>query len=224
MTMTAARVICIFIGYVLGMFQTGYIYGKLHHVDIRQHGSGNAGATNTLRTLGWKAGLITFAGDLGKAMLAMLISWLLFRDKYADGVKLLEMYAGFGAVLGHNFPFYMKFKGGKGIACTAGFILAFYPPMAPLCLLLFIVIVAVTRYVSLGSILVMICFWVQLVLFGQLGHLNVNPNLMPETYIVGALFSVMGIWRHRENIKRLITGKENKFSMGNKTEQKEGEK
>jgi len=226
MTMTAARVICIFIGYVLGMFQTGYLYGKLHHVDIRQHGSGNAGATNTLRTLGWKAGLITFAGDLGKAMLAMLIGWLLFRDKYADGVKLLEMYAGFGAVLGHNFPFYMKFKGGKGIACTAGFILAFYPPMAPLCLLLFIVIVAVTRYVSLGSILVMICFWVQLLFFGQLGHFNVDPKLIPEIYIVGALFSLMGIWRHRENIKRLITGKENKFSMGksSKTEQKEGEK
>lgn len=222
--MTAARVSCIFIGYVLGMFQTGYIYGKLHHVDIRQHGSGNAGATNTLRTLGWKAGLITFAGDLGKAMLAMLIGWILFRDKYADGVKLLEMYAGFGAVLGHNFPFYMKFKGGKGIACTAGFILAFYPPMAPLCLLLFIVTVAVTRYVSLGSILVMICFWVQLVLFGQLGHLNVNSNLILEIYIVGALFSVMGIWRHRENIKRLLAGKENKFSMGNKMEQKEGEK
>ena len=224
MTMTAARVSCIFIGYVLGMFQTGYIYGKLHHVDIRQHGSGNAGATNTLRTLGWKAGLITFAGDLGKAMLAMLIGWILFRDKYADGVKLLEMYAGFGAVLGHNFPFYMKFKGGKGIACTAGFILAFYPPMAPLCLLLFIVTVAVTRYVSLGSIVVMICFWVQLVLYGQLGHLNVNSNLILEIYIVGALFSVMGIWRHRENIKRLLAGKENKFSMGNKMEQKEGEK
>ncbi len=155
--MIVARVICIAVGYVLGMFQTGYIYGKLHNVDIRQHGSGNAGATNTLRTLGWKAGLITFAGDLGKAMLAMLIGWLLFHEKYSDGVKLLEMYAGFGAVLGHNFPFYMKFKGGKGIACTAGFILAFYPPMAPLCLLLFIIIVAVTRYVSLGSILVMIC-------------------------------------------------------------------
>lgn len=213
MTMIVARVICIAVGYVLGMFQTGYIYGKLHNVDIRQHGSGNAGATNTLRTLGWKAGLITFAGDLGKAMLAMLLAWLLFREKYSDGVKLLEMYAGFGAVLGHNFPFYMKFKGGKGIACTAGFILAFYPPMAPLCLLLFIVVVAVTRYVSLGSILVMICFWVQLILFGQLGHLGVNAGLLLETYIVGALFSVMGIWRHRENIKRLIAGEENKFSM-----------
>ena len=80
MTMIVARVICIAVGYVLGMFQTGYIYGKLHNVDIRQHGSGNAGATNTLRTLVWKAGLIKFAGDLGKAMLAMLLGWLLFRE------------------------------------------------------------------------------------------------------------------------------------------------
>ena len=92
--MIAARVICIAIGYVLGMFQTGYLYGKLHHVDIRQHGSGNAGATNTLRTLGVKAGLITFFGDLGKAMLAMLIGWLLFCDRYPDGARLLELYAG----------------------------------------------------------------------------------------------------------------------------------
>lgn len=220
--MLAARIICIAIGYLLGMFQTGYIYGKLHHVDIRQHGSGNAGATNTLRTLGWKAGLVTFLGDLGKAMLAMLIGWLLFREKYPDGVKLLEMYAGFGAVLGHNFPVYLRFKGGKGIACTAGFILAFYPPMAPLCLLLFIVVVATTKYVSLGSILVMACYFAELVAFGQLGHLDVKPQLLPETYVAGALFSLMGIWRHRENIKRLLSGTENKFSMGksSKTEKK----
>lgn len=220
--MLAARIICIAIGYLLGMFQTGYIYGKLHHVDIRQHGSGNAGATNTLRTLGWKAGLVTFLGDLGKAMLAMLIGWLLFREKYPDGVKLLEMYAGYGAVLGHNFPVYLRFKGGKGIACTAGFILAFYPLMAPLCLLLFMVVVAATKYVSLGSILVMACYFAELVAFGQLGHLDVKPQLLPETYVVGALFSLMGIWRHRENIKRLLAGTENKFSMGksSKTEKK----
>ena len=193
MNMILARGICIIVGYCLGMFQTGYIYGKLHNVDIRQHGSGNAGATNTLRTLGLKAGLITFLGDLCKAILAMLLAWLLFRGTYPGGVMLLEMYAGFGAVLGHNFPAYLKFKGGKGIACTAGFILAFYPPMAVLCLLLFIVVVAVTRYVSLGSILVMLCFF--------------------EAYMVGALFAVMGIWRHKANIGRLLTGTENKFSF-----------
>lgn len=213
MTMVLARGICIAIGYCLGMFQTGYIYGKLHHVDIRQHGSGNAGATNTLRTLGLKAGLITFFGDLGKAMLSMLIAWLIFRERFPQGVMLLEMYAGFGSVLGHNFPAYLKFKGGKGIACTAGFILAFYPPMAVLCLLLFIVVVAVTRYVSLGSILVMAYFFAQLVAFGQLGFLKVDTGLRTEMYIVGALFAVMGIWRHKQNIKRLLSGTENKFSF-----------
>lgn len=213
MNMVLARGICIAIGYCLGMFQTGYIYGKLHHVDIRQHGSGNAGATNTLRTLGLKAGLITFFGDLGKAMLSMLIAWLLFRERFPQGVMLLEMYAGFGAVLGHNFPAYLKFKGGKGIACTAGFILAFYPPMAVLCLLLFIVVVAVTRYVSLGSILVMFCFFAQLVAFGQLSFLKVDTSLRTEMYIVGALFAVMGIWRHKQNIKRLLSGTENKFTF-----------
>ncbi len=213
MNMILARAVCIVIGYCLGMFQTGYIYGKLHHVDIRQHGSGNAGATNTLRTLGLKAGLITFFGDLGKAMLAMLIAWLLFHREYPGLVMLLEMYAGLGAVLGHNFPAYLKFKGGKGIACTAGFILAFYPPMAVLCLLLFIVVVAVTRYVSLGSILVMVCFFVQLVAFGQLGYLRINQEFMTEAYIVGGIFAVMGIWRHKANIKRLLSGTENKFSF-----------
>lgn len=213
MNMSLARVICIAVGYCLGMFQTGYIYGKLHHVDIRQHGSGNAGATNTLRTLGLKAGLITFFGDLGKAILSMLIAWLIFRESYPQGVLLLEMYAGLGAVLGHNFPAYLKFKGGKGIACTAGFILAFYPPMAVLCLLLFIVVVAVTRYVSLGSILVMICFFVQLVVLGQLGYLRAGANYIAEIYMVGAVFAVMGIWRHKANIKRLLSGTENKFSF-----------
>lgn len=213
MSMVLARGICIVIGYCLGMFQTGYIYGKLHHMDIRQHGSGNAGATNTLRTLGLKAGLITFIGDLGKAILSMLIAWLIFHERYPDGVLLLEMYAGFGTVLGHNFPAYLKFKGGKGIACTAGFILAFYPPMAVLCLLLFIVAVAVTRYVSLGSILVMFCFFVQLIVFGQLGYLQIAPELMVEAYVVGALFALMGIWRHKANIMRLLSGTENKFSL-----------
>lgn len=207
------RGICLIIGYVFGLFQTGYFYGKAHHIDIRQHGSGNAGTTNTLRTLGVKAGLVTFIGDLGKAMLAILIAWLLFREQYPEEVKLLEMYAGLGAVLGHNFPFYMKFKGGKGIACTSGFILAFYPPIAPICLVLFIAAVAITRYVSLGSILVAISFFIQMAVFGQLGMIPVADALLPEVYIVGGVFSALALWRHRANIKRLLTGTENKFSF-----------
>lgn len=220
--MILSRGICLAIGYIFGLFQTGYIYGKAHHIDIRQHGSGNAGTTNTLRTLGWKAGLITFVGDLGKAMLAMLVAWLLFHEKYPDGVKLLEMYAGFGAVLGHNFPFYLKFKGGKGIACTAGFILAFYPLMAPVCLILFIGAVAITRYVSFGSILVVISYFIQLIVFGQMGYVSVAPDLMLEVYIIGGLFSILALWRHKENIKRLLKGTENKLSF-HKTEEKQAE-
>ena len=80
------RVICLVIGYVFGLFQTGYFYGKLHHIDIREYGSGNAGTTNTLRTLGWKAGLITFLGDAGKAVLAMLLAWALFHKEYPGAV------------------------------------------------------------------------------------------------------------------------------------------
>lgn len=217
--MILSRGICLAIGYILGLFQTGYIYGKAHNIDIRQQGSGNAGTTNALRTLGWKAGLVTFIGDLGKAMLAMLAAWLLFHEKYSDGVKLLEMYAGFGAVLGHNFPFYMKFKGGKGIACTSGFILAFCPLMAPICLILFIGAVVITRYVSLGSILVVVSYFIQLVVFGQMGWLGVASDLLPEVYMVGGLFTLLALWRHRANIKRLLSGTENKLSL-HKTKEK----
>lgn len=83
--MTVGRIICILIGYAIGLFQTGYIYGKTQHIDIREHGSGNAGTTNTLRTLGFKAGAITFAGDCGKAILAIFISWLIFLSNIRKG-------------------------------------------------------------------------------------------------------------------------------------------
>lgn len=129
--MIGARVIALGIGYLFGLFQTGYLYGKSQGIDIRSEGSGNAGTTNSLRVLGIKAGLITFAGDLCKAILAVLLVKVLFRNAYPDAVKILELYAGFGAVLGHNFPFYLKFKGGKGIACTSGMILAVCPLAAP---------------------------------------------------------------------------------------------
>ena len=211
--MTVGRIICILIGYAIGLFQTGYIYGKTQHIDIREHGSGNAGTTNTLRTLGFKAGAITFAGVCGKAILAIFISWLIFHEQYPEGIKLLGMYAGLGAVLGHNYPFYMKFKGGKGIACTTGVILAFHWQMAPLCIGLFIVVVLLTQYVSLGSILLVSVFFIELLLFGQTGHLPVADTYLPEIYVLGGIFTLMAIWRHRANIKRLLSGTENKLNL-----------
>ncbi len=211
--MTMARIIALAVGYFLGIFQTGYFYGKKHGIDIRTQGSGNAGTTNTLRVLGWKAGAVTFAGDLCKAILAVVIIHFLYRGRYPGAVGVLELYAGFGAVLGHNFPFYLKFQGGKGIACTSGMILAVCPMAAPLCLVLFIGAVAFTRYVSLGSILVVIAFLIQVVLFGQYGFLSVDADYLMEFYIVSACFTAMGLWRHRANIGRLLSGTENKFGM-----------
>lgn len=214
--MIVARIIALAVGYVLGMFQTGYIYGKCHGIDIRSEGSGNAGSTNTLRVLGIKAGLVTFAGDLLKAILAVVIIHLLFRERYPDAVKVLELYAGFGAVLGHNFPFFLKFKGGKGIACTSGVILSVCPMAVPVCLPLFIIVVAVTRYVSLGSILVVIVYLIQAVIFGQLGWLGLKAGVLWEFYVVSACFTAMGLWRHRANIRRLLNGTESKIGMKKK--------
>ena len=211
--MLGSRVIAVAVGYCFGLFQTGYIYGEKHGVDIRTQGSGNAGTTNTLRVLGWKAGLITFLGDLFKAIFAVLLIRFIFIGKYPDAVKILELYAGFGAVLGHNFPFYLKFKGGKGIACTSGMILAVCPLAAPICLILFIGSIAITRYVSLGSILVVTSYLIQVLIFGHMGYLHVDTAYLPEFYIVSACFTAMALWRHKANIKRLLTGTENKFGM-----------
>lgn len=209
--MIGARIAALAIGYVFGLFQTGYLYGKSQGIDIRSEGSGNAGTTNSLRVLGIKAGIITFVGDLLKAIFAVLLVWLLFRKAYPGSVRILELYAGFGAVLGHNFPFYLKFHGGKGIASTSGMILAVCPMAAPLCLVLFVGAVAITRYVSLGSILVVTSYLIQVIVFGQLGLLGVASASLGEYYAVSACFTAMALWQHRENIKRLLNGTENKF-------------
>lgn len=219
--MMIARIISLVIGYVFGLFQTGYFYSKSKGVDIHKEGSGNVGTTNTLRVLGIKAGLITFIGDLFKAILAVVLIYFIFRDRYPDSVKVLELYAGFGSVLGHNFPFYMQFKGGKGIACTSGVILAVCPMAAPVCLFLFILAVAITRYVSLGSVLVVSFYLIQVIVFGQMGWLGLEGAVRTEFYIVSACFTAMAIWRHRANIVRLVKGTENKLGSGKKKENEE---
>ena len=105
------RLICVAIGYVFGLFQTSYIYGRMHGIDIRTQGSGNAGTTNALRVLGKKAGAITFLGDALKCVAAVLLVQVLFGVSHGDIRPLLAIYAGAGVVLGHNFPFYLGFKG-----------------------------------------------------------------------------------------------------------------
>ena len=211
--MILARILALVCGYFFGTFQTGYIYGKCHGIDIREHGSGNSGTTNTLRTLGWKAGAVTFLGDLFKAIIVVVIFHFIYINTYPECVKCIELYAGFGAVLGHNFPWFLKFKGGKGIACTAGVILAVCPIAAPVCLILFVGAVAITRYVSLGSILVVLAFLIQAAVFNHMGWLGITGAYAVEFDILVACFTAMAVWRHKANIKRLLNGTENKFGQ-----------
>nr|WP_317282392.1 glycerol-3-phosphate 1-O-acyltransferase PlsY [uncultured Sellimonas sp.] len=211
------RVICLLIGYIFGLFQTGYIYGKMHHVDIRKMGSGNAGSTNALRTLGVKAGIITFLGDSFKCIFAVLLVRFLFKNTHPEMLPLLSMYAGMGAILGHNFPFYMKFKGGKGIAAMAGLIAA--TTNIWICLIaivVFVTIVATTKYVSVGSMAVVLIFFVGILFRGQTGKFGMSDTLLMEMYVVTGFLSLLAVWKHRTNIRRLMNGTENKITFGKK--------
>lgn len=204
------RIICIIIGYVFGMFQTAFFYGKMHGIDIREHGSGNAGTTNTLRVLGTKAGLIVFAGDVLKCMIAVWITTLIFKGGHADEIYLLKLYTAAGAILGHNYPFYLKFKGGKGIAATAGLILAFHPYFIPVGFVLFFGVFLTTHYVSLGSLLIYVGLMTEMVICGQTGLFGATQPVLNEMYAVTAFLTILAFYKHKENIRRLLHGNERK--------------
>lgn len=211
------RLICVMIGYAFGLLQTGYIYGKLHHVDIRKQGSGNAGTTNALRTLGWKAGAVTFLGDCFKCVFAVIVVHLIFGVTHGDIMPVLSMYAGMGAVLGHNYPFYLGFKGGKGIAATAGLIVSTVNAwMVLICLVVFVGLVAGTRYVSLGSLAVVIVYLAEVVVYGQTGGFGVSGSSLWEMYGIALFLMLSAFFKHRANIKRLLNGTENKLGSGKK--------
>lgn len=216
--MILARVLCLLGGYVIGLFQTAYIYGRLHGIDIREHGSGNAGTTNALRVLGKKAGLIVFLGDFLKAVLATVLARIIMGEIYPNEMYLFVAYAGIGVVLGHNFPFYLGFRGGKGIAATGGVILGFLDPvLIVIGILSFFIIVPITRYVSVGSILLVSTFAISYTVSACMGRyaflLNdpASKEAMIESCVIVILMAVMAIYRHRENIKRLIRHEENKL-------------
>ena len=215
------RLICLAIGYVCGLFQTGYLVGRMSHVDIRKKGSGNAGTTNALRVLGWKAGLMTFAGDVIKCVAAFLIVRFMYQGN--DSLPLLALYAGAGVTLGHNFPCYMNFKGGKGIAVMAGLVVVnsfWHLPesllLIPVTLAFFLVPVIVTRYISVGSLAAYTAFLVEMILIGQMGWFEMEAARCYEFYVVLFLLTALAWYRHRANIKRLLAGTENKFGSKKK--------
>lgn len=197
-------IVCIIVGYLFGCFSTGYFVGKKNNINIKEEGSGNSGATNALRTMGIKAGMVTFIGDLLKAFLPVLVVRYIFRE--SDIWYLYCLYTGLGVVLGHNFPFWMHFQGGKGIAVTAAVIVSVADWRITLGgLIVFIAIVAITRYVSVGSLVVAWLLTLNTVLFWC------GSSYFIHMLIISLCFMVLAYVRHAQNIKRLLNGTESKL-------------
>jgi len=200
------------IGYLLGCILFGYIAGKLFKgKDIRKAGSGNVGTANAIRTYGWGVGLFTFVGDVAKGVVAALIGWWLLPQMVTSGVSLLDMspqpgipvgvcVGGVAAVLGHIWPAFLKFRGGKGVATSLGVFLVMMPVHAAIVLGVCLIIVACTRTMSIGSLVgTALMTGVSLVFFwGDI----VN-------HVTCVVLLILVYYSHRMNIKRLAEGKEN---------------
>lgn len=210
------------IGYIFGLFQTAYFYGKAHGIDIREYGSGNSGTTNALRVLGTKAGLIVLAGDCLKCILAVVLTRFLFGASHPENIYLLALYTAAGVILGHNYPFYMHFKGGKGIAATAGLVLSFHPYFIPMGVIVFFGTFFLTHYVSLGSLLVYAGFMAEMVICGELGvFTGMGRMQLIELYILTALLTILAYYKHSANIVRLVKGEERKTYLTKKNKVEE---
>lgn len=210
------RLICLAIGYVFGLFQTSYLIGRKNKMDIREHGSGNAGVTNAFRVMGKKAGALTLVGDILKCVFAMLLCAAIFKTSHADVIPMLKLYAAAGVILGHNFPCYLKFKGGKGIAASVGMLIAFDWKVLLICAVVFFTIFAITHYVSLCSLSAYVVGLVSIIVLGQRGAYQMAAARNLELYIVMACLTILAFIRHRSNIKRLLAGNENKIFLKKK--------
>ena len=197
--------------FLLGSIPTGYLMGRARGIDVRQHGSGNIGATNVGRVLGRNWGLAAFACDFAKGFLALfLLRIFVFPQDVSWSVELLLVVCGMASVLGHNYTPWLGFKGGKGVATSAG-VLGALLPLALLCVFsIWAIEVLVSKYVSLGSVL------------AALALPLVTGFLYPREWIyfaLACLICVLVVWRHRSNIRRLLAGKESK--LGSKLEKPE---
>ena len=209
----------LFAAYLLGSINSAILISKLiYHDDIRKHGSGNGGMTNMLRTFGGKAAVLTLIGDLSKTAIAILIAGMVYGFWYTAGIATSEMcyMAGLFAMLGHVFPLYYGFKGGKGVLVTSTMALILTPVPFLILFALFAAIVWMSKYVSLGSVSVAILYPV--LLHGAFAVLfeSPMPGLMALSTIILACLIV---WCHKENLKRISEGTERKLSFKKKTDE-----
>ena len=201
----ARYIIPILLSYLVGAIPFGYIIGKLWKgIDVREHGSGNIGFTNVLRAVGTVPGFIVMILDIGKGVAAVVG---IARLGEAN-IGILPVLCGIAAIIGHNWTIYLKFKGGKGIDTTIGVFIAFEPIATVVSLIVWVIAVVITRYVSLGSILFVICL--PIAIFA----LNLVSNQYITAVLVAAIFAmVFAVYKHRSNIGRLLNGKEHKIGQ-----------
>ncbi|MGI6037998.1 MAG: glycerol-3-phosphate 1-O-acyltransferase PlsY [Limnochordia bacterium] len=188
--------ILIIVAYFIGNISSGYLVGRLKNIDIRQYGSGNIGATNVLRTLGVLPSLMTLVLDVGKGVVAVLLA-----ARYGSAPWIPAL-AGVFAIIGHIWPVFLGFRGGRGVATAFGVVLALMPMVALFIAVVWLFLVFVTRYISVGSI-------------GAAASLPVGAWLLGEStqmIIISALLGILVIWRHRPNMQRLLAGEE--FKIG----------
>ncbi len=225
---TLQIIFCIVIGYLCGCFSTGTIVAKKGNVDIKHQGSGNTGATNVLRVMGPKAGFLTLGVDLFKTMLPILLVRFLFFRQYpamSQMNQLLVLLVGFGAVLGHMFPFYLKFKGGKGVACMGACMLLYDWRLALVGFALFALTIYITKYMSIASMFASLQFplfvlWSGYFNYGGHGLFydfgDFDRTIWISMSVFTWVYTILCVYNHRANIKRLINHNENKFSFGPK--------
>ena len=201
------------LSYLVGAIPTSLITGKiLKGIDIRQHGSGNAGATNVFRVLGWKPGVFVLLFDGFKGFAATFwISHILIGSA-PFSVEVLQIIAGCAAIVGHIWTVFAAFKGGKGVGTAGGMLIALYPVAFLVCIAIFIIMFAITRIVSVGSISAAITLPVTLIIFRFVLNQDVPDPLFVFSFFAAALI----IFTHRSNIKRLMNGTENRFGSKKK--------
>ncbi len=201
--------IVIVIAYLMGSFPTAIIAGRLlKNIDIREHGSGNAGATNVFRVLGWKAALVVLLIDMFKGFLPVYFI-APYLSPTANLVIYFQIMAAIAAILGHIFTIFAGFKGGKGVGTSAGVFLGLAPVPLLLALVAFIVVVAATRYVSLGSLLASVVFLAALLV----EHFLLKQPVPPVLMTIAVLIVILIWWAHRSNIQRLLQGNENRLEF-----------
>ncbi|MAM64746.1 MAG: acyl-phosphate glycerol 3-phosphate acyltransferase [Candidatus Marinimicrobia bacterium] len=197
------------LSYLTGSIPTSIIVSRVaKNIDIREHGSGNAGATNVYRILGWKYALIVLSLDIFKAWLPTAIyATKIFLSISIPDIGFIQILCGFSAVFGHTYPIFARFKGGKGVGSLIGVLLALFPFVFPLCLIVAIFVVVTTGYVSLGSIFAAISLPIIILILPGLGIITPNLSLV----IFSLLVPWFVIYTHRSNISRIRNGTENRF-------------